>query len=215
MLVWLVWGLIGLAFFTHNTAHPTLCRDIKSGNVLISNNLRAKIADFGTLEQARGGVDGGVDVRPRGTMSYMAPECLRGEEQGPKGDVFSFGVLFWEILHEKDPDLLAQENVKVHETQLFQTHEQLVCEDGKRLRFDQGARSHRVSVGGDGGVGMVAFSKVSSHPSHNLNLHADVPGAVRLLGERCMIEQPEERPSFADLIQTLAKLDNRQRVSGL
>ena len=120
-----------------------MCRDIKSGNVLISNNLRAKIADFGTLEhtssgRARESVSAEPDAGPKGTMEYMAPECLRGEEQGPKGDVFSFGVLFWEILHERHPDLLTQEGVKVHVTQRQASYERLLCEEGKRLLFAQG-----------------------------------------------------------------------------
>ena len=129
------------------------CRDIKSGNVLISNNLRAKIADFGTLGQeskrqprSSTSTDSGTTTTaaaaaaaaPKGTVEYMAPECLRGEEQGPKADVFSFGVLFWEILHEKDPDLLTQEEQNVHVTQIQATYARLLCDEGKRLLFSEG-----------------------------------------------------------------------------
>ena len=130
---------------THAHTHTrTYFRDLKSGNVLISNNLRAKIADFGTLDHANqqqnrpSSIDAEVDLKPKGTLEYMAPECLRGEEQGAKADVFSFGVLFWEILHEKDPELLAQEGVDVHVTQRQASCERLLCEEGKRLLFAQG-----------------------------------------------------------------------------
>ena len=106
--------------------------------MLISNTLHAKITDFGTLEQVHSGSTADRAFKAKGTVEYMAPECLQGEEQGAKADVFSFGVLFWEILHEKDPDLLAQEGVDVHVTQRQASYERLLCEEGKRLLFAQG-----------------------------------------------------------------------------
>eukprot|EP00039_Didymoeca_costata_P003561 m.68417 g.68417 ORF g.68417 m.68417 type:complete len:778 (+) comp11965_c0_seq4:124-2457(+) len=88
-------------------------RDLKSGNVLLSRSLRAKVADFGSAnfmsESRRGGfVPSATKKRVTaavGTPIYMAPEVMRGEEYGMQADVWSFGVLLWEIATQEDPDI--------------------------------------------------------------------------------------------------------------
>ena len=219
----------------HSLSHTH--RDIKSGNVLISNKLRAKIADFGTLEQVSqgsGGLGAGAaeeegEPMPRGTLEYMAPECFRGEHQGPKADVFSFGVLFWEILHERDPDLLRQEEVgKVHQARVLETYQSILAA-GKRLRFAAGA----CALCAWACVCLCAICVVCVFPLSwsysqislcvcvclcvSVCLFAclfacvcvtDFPKAVRQIGERCMHDDPDDRPSFPDLIQELQTLDH-------
>lgn len=72
-------------------------RDLKSGNVLLtSGQARAKVADFGlsrceelnTMTQTKNAV---------GTAAYMAPELLEDNLFDEKSDVYSYGVLLWEI----------------------------------------------------------------------------------------------------------------------
>ena len=47
-------------------------------------------------------------------------------------------------------------------------------------------------------------------PQHTLSLvWTDIPIDVRFLGERCMFEKPEERPSFSDLIQELRQFEEQ------
>ena len=76
-----------------------LAGDIKSRNVLLnsSRNL-AKIADCGL---ARVLDDTGVSAsrtRPIGTMAYAAPEFLLGTNVRESADMYSFGVLLWELV---------------------------------------------------------------------------------------------------------------------
>ena len=72
-------------------------RDLKSGNVLLtSGQARAKVADFGlsrceelnTMTQTKAAV---------GTAAYMAPELLEDNVFDEKSDVYSYGILLWEI----------------------------------------------------------------------------------------------------------------------
>ncbi|XP_061533996.1 interleukin-1 receptor-associated kinase 4 isoform X3 [Phycodurus eques] len=91
--------------YLHSNHH--VHRDIKSANILLDENLVAKISDFGlTRASAKRTATTMITERIVGTCAYMAPEALRGEIT-PKSDVFSFGVVLLEILSGLSP---ADEN---------------------------------------------------------------------------------------------------------
>ncbi|XP_042267939.1 interleukin-1 receptor-associated kinase 4 isoform X2 [Thunnus maccoyii] len=91
--------------YLHSNHH--VHRDVKSANILLDENLVAKISDFGlTRASAKRTSTTMMTERIVGTCAYMAPEALRGEIT-PKSDVFSFGVVLLEILSGLPP---ADEN---------------------------------------------------------------------------------------------------------
>ena len=72
-------------------------RDIKPGNILLTLEGDAKIVDFGLAKlgaQSRLTISGTT----LGTAAYMSPEQARGEETDQRADVFSLGVVFYELL---------------------------------------------------------------------------------------------------------------------
>jgi serine/threonine protein kinase len=84
-------------------------RDLKPENLLVTNDDRIKILDFGLARMVRespvAGVDvvGGMATRSMdgvvvGTVGYMAPEQVRGEAVDHRADIFSFGAVFYEML---------------------------------------------------------------------------------------------------------------------
>ena len=72
-----------------------------------------------------------------GTPMYMAPEALYGRSYDQKADVFSFGVLLWEIATQRRPDIIQQEYGDRFDGPLFPTIKEILSK-GKRLQFPDG-----------------------------------------------------------------------------
>jgi eukaryotic-like serine/threonine-protein kinase len=72
--------------------------DIKPDNVLVAHSGRVVISDFGIARAAQGGQRRSEDATPAGTPAYMAPEQLGGEDVTTRSDVYSLGVMAFEML---------------------------------------------------------------------------------------------------------------------
>jgi pimeloyl-ACP methyl ester carboxylesterase len=78
-------------------------RDVKPGNVLVTADGRIKLADFGLAKFADRDPDVTRTAGTVGTVAYMSPEQARGDEIGPASDIFSFGILAYELLTGRRP----------------------------------------------------------------------------------------------------------------
>ena len=76
-------------------------RDIKPGNVRILDDGKVKIMDFGIAKPMSSNLTSTGQVM--GTPFYMSPEQIRGHKVDKRSDMFSFGVLFYEMLTNKLP----------------------------------------------------------------------------------------------------------------
>jgi serine/threonine protein kinase len=77
-------------------------RDIKSENIMITPAKRAKVMDFG-LAKLRGAMKLTRTSSTIGTLAYMSPEQIQGEEVDARADLFSFGVVLYEMLTGRMP----------------------------------------------------------------------------------------------------------------
>eukprot|EP00051_Salpingoeca_urceolata_P002077 m.46892 g.46892 ORF g.46892 m.46892 type:complete len:1201 (-) comp11886_c0_seq2:75-3677(-) len=162
--------------FLHEQQPPLLHRDLKSGNILISESWTAKVADFGTARLAgslRGDENAFVGTaavsmltRGVGTLLWCAPEVWTAESYGSACDVYSFAIVIYELLHRKPPFAHLQVSWEIREA------------------VTQGQRPEVEPVV-DG-----------------------IPQSVVSLMTTCWQAQPEERPTFADVVTMLELLDD-------
>jgi TolB-like protein/Tfp pilus assembly protein PilF len=88
-------------------------RDLKPSNILVDDRLRARIVDFGLARiRGAGRLTGTGSIC--GTTGYIPPESIAGEEVDARGDLFSLGVVLYELLAGRLPFTAASEVAYLH-----------------------------------------------------------------------------------------------------
>lgn len=83
---------------TNNIVH----RDVKPHNILITSDGRVKLTDFGIARETSAATITYADT-VMGSVHYISPEQARGEPAGPRSDIYSLGIVAYEMLTGKLP----------------------------------------------------------------------------------------------------------------
>lgn len=171
----------GLQYIHEHTRPRVVHKDIKSSNILLDSNMRAKIANFGL---AKSGCNA-ITMHIVGTQGYIAPEYLSDGVVSTRMDVFSFGVVLLELVSGREA---MDEEGRVMWAAAVEAF-------GGRSNEEIG-RSKSLRAWMDDGL--AADSACSAESVANV-----VSVAIS-----CLNRDPAKRPSMVDIVYALCKSDD-------
>jgi serine/threonine-protein kinase len=102
----LTYALQLAAALEHAHSRQIVHRDIKPENIIITGNDTLKVIDFGVALAMRDQLRSSADVNSRkfvGTLAYAAPELLSGGEASARSDIYSAGLVMYEMAYGQHP----------------------------------------------------------------------------------------------------------------
>ena len=121
--------------YMHSRNYKILHRDIKSSNILLDDNLHCKLCDFGmskyyindkslklNIDGSNNSLNTNYQTNSQSTLFWMSPEYLCDGIINEKSDIYSFGILIWEIFME---DTNPYKNININDYLLG--NKEIVC----------------------------------------------------------------------------------------
>ncbi|XWS22951.1 hypothetical protein CRYUN_Cryun29cG0079800 [Craigia yunnanensis] len=165
--------------YLHGLAQQSFIhRDLKPSNILLGDDMRAKVADFGLVRLAP--VDGkqSIETRLAGTFGYLAPEYAVTGRVTTKVDVFSFGVILMELITGRKALDETQPEESVHLVTWFRR--MYVNKDTFRKAIDETIQLDEETL--------ASISTVSELAGH------------------CCAREPYQRPDMSHVVNVLSSL---------
>ncbi|CAJ0948583.1 unnamed protein product [Ranitomeya imitator] len=158
--------------------HKIIHRDLKSPNVLVTHTDAVKISDFGTSKELS---DKSTKMSFAGTVAWMAPEVIRNEPVSEKVDIWSFGVLLWELLTGEIPYKDVDSSAIIWGVGSNSLHLPVpsTCPDGFKILMKQTWLSSFIEMRGNiGDSATEKQSKPRNRPSfRQILMHLDIASA--------------------------------------
>ncbi|KAG2310970.1 hypothetical protein Bca52824_022527 [Brassica carinata] len=105
---------LGLEYLHIGCTPPMVHRDVKTANILLDENFKAKLADFG-ISRSFGGRESQEFTEVAGTHGYIDPEYNQSGRLHEKSDVFSFGIVLLEMITNRPVISQTSENSHITE----------------------------------------------------------------------------------------------------
>ncbi|KAJ8464798.1 hypothetical protein OPV22_027350 [Ensete ventricosum] len=167
----------GLAYLHEEMDFQLIFRDFKTSNILLDEDFNAKLSDFGFARHGPTAGVGHVETSVVGTVGYAAPEYIHTGKLTAKSDVWSFGVVLYELLTGRrslDRNLPRSEQKLLEWVKPFAT-------DPKKLYTIMDPRLE----------GKYCLESAQS---------------LVALANRCLKKQPKSRPRMSEVVEMLDRI---------
>ncbi|KFK45034.1 hypothetical protein AALP_AA1G335600 [Arabis alpina] len=168
--------------YLHTLAHQSFIhRDLKPSNILLGDDMRAKVSDFGLVRLAPDGKYS-IETRVAGTFGYLAPEYAVTGRVTTKVDIFSLGVILMELITGRKALDETQPEDSVHLVTWFR---RVAASKDK----DENAFKNAIDP--------------------NITLDKDTLSSVEKVWElagHCCAREPYQRPDMAHIVNVLSSL---------
>ncbi|KAK1299522.1 putative receptor-like protein kinase [Acorus calamus] len=173
----------GLAYLHEEMDFQLIFRDFKTSNILLDEDFNAKLSDFGLARQGPAeGLDH-VSTSVVGTVGYVSPEYVQNGRLSAKSDVWSFGVVLYELLTGRRS---VDRNLPRGEQKLLEWVKPYVS-DSKKLHIIIDPRL-------EGQYCMKSVQKLVS------------------LANKCLMKQPKSRPKMSEVVEMLGQIIEMSNV---
>ncbi|KAL3829118.1 hypothetical protein ACJIZ3_017920 [Penstemon smallii] len=167
----------GLAYLHEEMEFQLIFRDFKTSNILLDEDFNAKLSDFGLARQGPAAGLGHVSTSVVGTVGYAAPEYVHTGRLTAKSDVWSFGVVLYELITGRR---VLERNLPRGEQKLLDWVRPYVSDPKKfHLILDQRLEGQNC---------MKSAQKLAS------------------LANKCLMKQPRSRPKMSEVIEMLGTI---------
>ncbi|KAK1555856.1 hypothetical protein Q3G72_032388 [Acer saccharum] len=171
-----------LNYLHRYTNPPYIHKNLKTSNILLDANFRAKVANFGLARSVDGHDQGGLQLTRHvvGTYGYLAPEYIENGVITPKLDVFAFGVVILELLSGREA---ASGDQSSGVELLYSSINRVLEGDNVREKLR----------------GFIDPSLKNAYP-------LDLAFSIAQLAKICVARDLNARPSMSDVFITLSKI---------
>ncbi|XP_062172368.1 serine/threonine-protein kinase PCRK1 isoform X2 [Alnus glutinosa] len=167
----------GLAYLHEEMDFQLIFRDFKTSNILLDEDFNAKLSDFGLARQGPAEGLGHVSTSVVGTVGYAAPEYVQTGRLTAKSDVWSFGVVLYELITGRRA---VERNLPRSEQKLLEWVRPYVS-DSKKFHIIVDPRL-------EGENCIKSAQKLAS------------------LANKCLMKQPKCRPKMSEVVEMLGNI---------